>query len=132
MEFDEIYSTYLKKIEKRIAELIVVKDPKIIYKPFNYAMTQGGKRIRPMLTILTSAMFGTSDEKIIDLALSIEILHNFTLVHDDIMDESPLRRNKPTVYKKWNTPIAIITGDLMVGYAYSLLPKIMKIKIPIK
>lgn len=123
MDFNSIYNELLFKIEARINELIVTKEPTIIYEPFRYAMTQGGKRIRPILTILTSAMFGTTIEKVLDLSLAIEILHNFTLVHDDIMDESPLRRNKLTVFKKYNIPLAIITGDLMVGFAYSLLPK---------
>jgi geranylgeranyl diphosphate synthase type II len=84
-------------------------------------MQQGGKRLRPVLTLLACDMLGGNLHKALNPALGIEIFHNFTLVHDDIMDQAPLRRNKETVYKKWNTNIAILSGDTMFAIAYDYL-----------
>jgi geranylgeranyl pyrophosphate synthase len=85
-------------------------------------MAAGGKRIRPVLTMIAAGAAGGNPDEAVDCGTAIEILHNFTLVHDDIMDKSPMRRGKPTVHVKWNEPLAIITGDVMVGWAYRLLP----------
>jgi geranylgeranyl diphosphate synthase type II len=92
-----------------------------LYDAFKYAIDGGGKRIRPILTMITAAALGINPEDAIAPAMSIEVLHNFTLLHDDIMDNAYIRHGQPSVYKKWNANIAILTGDMMVGYAYKIL-----------
>lgn len=112
-----------------------IRTPKALYLPIDYAMRQGGKRIRPVLCLMGCDLFGGDLQKAMKPAIGIEIFHNFTLLHDDIMDQSPLRRGKPTVYKKWNTNIAILSGDTMFAMAYeyimqtepSLLLPVMKV-----
>lgn len=121
MNSKEEQKRLLELTEKRLSELIPNIEPKAIYEPFRYIMEEGGKRIRPILTMLAcGAICGTPD-KAVDAACAIEILHNFTLVHDDIMDNSPIRRGKETIHQKWDEPTAIIAGDTMVGYAYRIL-----------
>ena len=104
-------------------DCIKVKEPKKLYEPFEYIMTGGGKRLRPVLTVFSAGAVGNNPEDAIDPGIAIEILHNFTLAHDDIMDESPTRRGKETIHKKWDKPTAILVGDMMVGFAYNLLPR---------
>ena len=95
-----------------------------LYDAFKYTIEGGGKRIRPILTMITAAAFGEKKpEAAIHPALAIEVIHNFTLLHDDIMDNSPIRHGRATVYKKWNTDVAILSGDSMIGYAYKFLVK---------
>ena len=96
-------------------------NPKELYEPISYMMELGGKRLRPILTLMAYNLFDSEIEKAIPAAHAIEVFHNFTLVHDDIMDNAPLRRGKETVYKKWNMPIAILSGDLMMIKATQLL-----------
>jgi len=96
-------------------------EPKNLYDPIRYSMSVGGKRIRPILTILSAQMFGADYKKALPAALAIEIFHNSTLLHDDIMDKSSVRRGQPTIYKKWNTNIAILAGDAMIIQAYKQL-----------
>ena len=98
-------------------------EPKSLYEPIEYAMSQGGKRIRPLLTLMASDLFSGDIEKAKPSAIAIEILHNFTLLHDDIMDESPIRRGMPTVYKKYNENKAILSGDTMFAQAFLFLIK---------
>ncbi len=98
-------------------------NPKELYEPINYMMQLGGKRLRPILALMAFDLFDSNIEKAIPAAHAIEVFHNFTLVHDDIMDNAPLRRGKETVYKKWNMPIAILSGDLMMIKATQLLCK---------
>ena len=86
-------------------------------------MSIGGKRIRPILTLLGAELFGMPKEQAISQALSVEVFHNFTLVHDDIMDNAPLRRNMPTVHEKWNNNVAVLSGDVMLIKAYQILCK---------
>jgi len=123
MDHKEIYNEYLSKVEKKIAETVHLDEPKQLYEPLKYIMTGGGKRIRPVLTMISTAAFAADPNAAINSAVAIELLHNFTLVHDDIMDQSPMRRGKPTVHSKWDEPVAILLGDVMVGWGYSLLPK---------
>jgi len=123
MEFSEKYKQLLTKVEKRISEIVPNKEPRNLYEPFTYIMQAGGKRIRPVLCLISCGVVGGDIDKAIDSGVALEVLHNFTLVHDDIMDNSHIRRNRPTVHKKWNEPIAILAGDVMIGYAYNLLPK---------
>lgn len=96
-------------------------NPKELYEPINYMMQLGGKRLRPILALMACDLFDSNIEKALPAAHAIEVFHNFTLVHDDIMDNAPLRRGKETVYKKWNMPIAILSGDLMMIKATQLL-----------
>ncbi len=123
MEFSEKYKQLLNKVEKRISEIVPNKEPRNLYEPFTYIMQAGGKRIRPVLCLISCGVVGGDIDKAVDSGVALEVLHNFTLVHDDIMDNSHIRRNRPTVHKKWNEPIAILAGDVMIGYAYNLLPK---------
>ncbi len=121
MEFKE-YTQYLLQItETRLPELIPNFPPNEIYEPFRYIMEGGGKRIRPILTMLACGAVSGECEKALDAACSIEILHNFTLVHDDIMDNSPIRRGKETIHRKWDSAVAILSGDAMVGYSYRIM-----------
>ena len=92
--------------------------PENLYKPISYILNLGGKRIRPILTLMGADIFGSTPEEALPAALAIEIFHNFSLVHDDIMDTAPLRRGKETVHTKWNTNTAILSGDAMLIQAY--------------
>lgn len=89
----------------------------ILKEPYKYMISHGGKRFRPLLTLLTTGIFSGNHIKSKNQAIAMELLHNFTLVHDDIMDRSPLRRGELTIYKKWNDTIAILLGDLVIGIA---------------
>ena len=92
-----------------------------LYDPITYIMSLGGKRIRPLLTLLGYGLYGKNPTEIFSQAAALEVFHNFTLMHDDIMDQAPLRRGKPTVHEKWNANIAILSGDVMLVRAYDLL-----------
>lgn len=109
--------------------------PPSLYAPIAYTMHQGGKRMRPALTLLACEMFGGDIRKALYPAIGIEIFHNFTLVHDDIMDQAPLRRNRETVFKKWNTNLAILSGDTMFALAYDYLvrcdPDLLPLLLPL-
>lgn len=96
-------------------------EPKELYLPIEYTMSQGGKRIRPLLTLMGADLFDGDIEKAIFPAHSIEMLHNFTLLHDDIMDNSPLRRGMDTVYKKFGNNSAILSGDTMFAISYKYI-----------
>lgn len=96
-------------------------DPKSLYDSMNYIMSLGGKRIRPALVLAGNQMAKGIVEKALPIAHAIEIFHNFSLVHDDIMDASSVRRGKPTVHKKWNEPTAILAGDNLLIFAYKYL-----------
>ncbi len=96
------------------------KEPANLYKPISYILNLGGKRLRPVLTLMTADIFGTDHKRALDAAMAIEVFHNFSLVHDDIMDEAPLRRGKETLHKKWNLNTGILSGDAMLIYSYQL------------
>lgn len=115
------YSHYLALIEQAIAERPFNGTPKELYDPANYMLSLGGKRLRPVLVLMAHEMFGGNAEDALSAALAVEVFHNFTLVHDDIMDKAPLRRGKPTVHKKWDETVAILSGDLMMIRATELL-----------
>lgn len=95
--------------------------PVELYEPIKYMLSLGGKRMRPTLVLLAYSLKSDQWEKALEPAMSIELFHNFTLIHDDIMDEAPLRRGEPTVHAKWNRDIAILSGDAMLIHAYDLL-----------
>ena len=95
--------------------------PSELYEPIRYIMALGGKRFRPLLTLLAASIYADQWENAVKPAMAVEVFHNFTLMHDDIMDQAPLRRGKPTVHEKWNANTAILSGDVMLIRAYDLL-----------
>lgn len=118
----------MEKLQKLVAETFekveFPKSPEGLYEPLDYMIRIGGKRIRPMLCLLTYSLFGKDfDESVISPAVSLEVFHTFTLIHDDIMDKSPLRRGMPTVWTRWNEDTAILSGDVMLIDAYKRLAK---------
>ena len=112
--------TYQQKFVEYLEEYSVVKEPKNLYEPIQYILTLGGKRMRPVLTLMTSEIFNSDFKRSLNAALSIEVFHNFSLVHDDIMDDAPLRRGKKTVHEKWDINTGILSGDAMLIMAYQL------------
>ena len=114
-------NTYREIIEKRIKNISLDKYPESLYEPIKYFFGLGGKRIRPALTMMSCEAFGCNPTKALDAALSVETFHNFTLIHDDIMDSAETRRNEDTVHKKWNLNKGILSGDRMLILAYQLL-----------
>ena len=98
-----------------------ISPPAALYQPIYYLLNLGGKRLRPILTLMAADIFGNNHRKAIDAALAVEIFHNFTLMHDDIMDSAPIRRGSATVHNKWNTNTAILSGDAMMILAYQAL-----------
>jgi geranylgeranyl diphosphate synthase type II len=95
-----------------------IKEPKNLYEPIDYILKLGGKRMRPVLTLMAADIFSSDYKKALPAALAIEVFHNFTLVHDDIMDDAPLRRGKETVHEKWDISTGILSGDAMLILAY--------------
>ncbi len=93
-------------------------EPKNLYEPIRYILDLGGKRLRPILTLMTAELFGGDPDEAMDAALAIEMFHNFSLVHDDIMDDAPLRRGRTTVHEKWDLNTGILSGDAMLILAY--------------
>lgn len=112
---------FQEKLNEEIAKMELGSRPKELYDPLRYTLDLGGKRMRPILALMSYLSKKTDWERIVRPALSIELFHNFTLIHDDIMDEAPLRRGEPTVYKKWNKDIAVLSGDALMILAYDLL-----------
>ncbi len=111
-----------KIINKEInAHFLYIEEPKELYEPVKYVLSVGGKRLRPVLMLMACNLFSDDIEKAIKPALGIEIFHNFTLVHDDIMDNASLRRNRQTVHSKWNINIALLSGDAMSIKAYKYI-----------
>ncbi|MEP2773010.1 MAG: polyprenyl synthetase family protein [Fulvivirga sp.] len=111
----------LKLVEKEAKKLEYGMTPKELYQPIKYIMSLGGKRLRPLLTLMSYTLFKDDVESILKQAMAVEVFHNFTLMHDDIMDEAPLRRGKPTVHEKYNANTAILSGDVMMVKAYEML-----------
>lgn len=112
-----------KRVEDELAKLNLVAKPEFLYQPIAYTLSSGGKRIRPALCLMACEAFGSDISRAINSALALEIFHNFTLLHDDIMDNDDVRRNRPTVHKKWNQNAAILSGDAMQILAYQHLAK---------
>lgn len=106
------------------------KDPKGLYEPIGYTLASGGKRIRPTLAMIASSLFGGKEEEVLPAALALEVFHNFTLLHDDVMDRAEVRRGRPTVHVKWNDNTAILSGDQMLIEAYKLLSHVPTDKLP--
>jgi geranylgeranyl diphosphate synthase, type II len=110
-------------IESALKDTVYGTTPKELYEPIDYMMSLGGKRMRPLFVLTGCDLFDGDMNKALNGALAVEIFHNFTLVHDDIMDKAPLRRNKSTVHEKWNENTAILSGDVMLVKAYQELCK---------
>ena len=117
-------------IESEIINIKFPSSPGNLYNPLNYFLSIGGKRLRPVLTLLATELGGVQKEDAINCALAIEVFHNFSLIHDDIMDAAPIRRGKVTVHEKWNSNIAILSGDVLLVKAYQLLAKQKSQHIP--
>ena len=110
-------------ISSKIENEKIGREPISLYEPINYTLSNGGKRIRPLLTLMACNLFSENVNLALDAAFAIEIFHNFTLLHDDIMDKADIRRGNPTVHKKWNENTAILSGDAMFIKAYDYLFK---------
>jgi geranylgeranyl diphosphate synthase type II len=121
--------TYEKLIEQKIAELSIDKAPAQLYEPLRYILSIGGKRLRPQLIFIANALFEENIEDCAYAALAVELFHNFTLIHDDIMDNAPLRRGHQTVHEKWNANTAILSGDTMLVVAFAQINKIQSTRI---
>lgn len=117
---EELTKRYLSFLEQ--SELH--DQPRNLYEPINYIMALGGKRMRPTLVLLAYNAIKEPSKNALELAHSVELFHNFTLMHDDIMDEAPIRRGKPSVHAKWDLPTAILSGDLMLIKTYRQLAKV--------
>ena len=117
----DFFKTYQVLFDDHFKNFKINKSPNNLYDPIRYLMEIKGKRIRPILTLLSADVFGSNPIDALDSALSVEIFHNFTLVHDDIMDEAALRRGVLTVHKKWDINTAILSGDAMLIQAYKVL-----------
>lgn len=117
------FELYLNRTEAELSKLKFFGFPHNIYEPMNYMLQLGGKRIRPILTLAANEMFGGNIENAVAPAICTEIFHNFSLIHDDILDKAPFRRGKPTVHTKWNTDTAILSGDLMLVKSYEIISK---------
>lgn len=117
--FDEI----LRLIEHAIRGLEFNDPPKSLYEPITYTLSLGGKRIRPALVLMAYNIYKEDVSSVLDVAMGLEVFHNFTLLHDDLMDEADIRRGKPTVHKVWNANTAILSGDAMLIAAYRLMAK---------
>ncbi|WP_299271836.1 polyprenyl synthetase family protein [uncultured Psychroserpens sp.] len=112
--------SYHEVFVKHLDAFVSSKQPETLYNPINYILQLGGKRLRPILTLMTAEIFECDYKKALDAALSIEVFHNFSLVHDDIMDDAPLRRGQETVHEKWDINTGILSGDAMLIMAYQL------------
>ncbi|MBL0741609.1 polyprenyl synthetase family protein [Chryseolinea lacunae] len=114
-------SRYQQWIEQEISKQHFGKEPASLYEPIRYLMALGGKRLRPMLVLLGYSLYKSDVKKVVRYGVAVEAFHNFTLMHDDIMDKAPLRRGKMTVHKKWNVNTAILSGDVMLVKVYDML-----------
>jgi len=110
------HSAFIAYLEEKVPS----KEPATLYDPIHYILGLGGKRLRPILTLMTAEAFNDDYKKAMNAALSVEIFHNFSLIHDDIMDAAPLRRGQPTVHEKWDINTGILSGDAMLIMAYQL------------
>ncbi len=120
----------LSAIENYLAQADFPADPERLYAPISYSLSGGGKRLRPMLLLLACGVFGKNPLEALPAAAAVEVFHNFTLLHDDIMDNAAVRRGKPSVYAKWGQNIAILSGDAMMIYAYRLLSNVPAALLP--
>lgn len=107
--------------ENEVSFLNFGKEPHLLYEPIRYSMQEGGKRVRPLMLLLAANIFTDKIQPFLRTAIGVEMFHNFTLLHDDIMDNSPTRRGRDSVHRKWGSNVAILSGDAMMIYAYKLI-----------
>jgi geranylgeranyl diphosphate synthase type II len=117
-------------INKAIEQLDWKREPYGLYEPIEYTLSLGGKRLRPMLAVLASQIFNGNKQDVIPAALALEVFHNFTLIHDDVMDKAQVRRGQPTVHTKWDENTAILSGDQMMIEAYKQIAELSDSKLP--
>lgn len=120
----------LELFEATLRQLQTPEEPELLYAPIIYSMSGGGKRLRPVLLLLTAEAFGGNIDEAMTAAEAVEVFHNFTLLHDDIMDNASMRRGKPSVFAKWGGNVAILSGDAMLITAYKLLAELPAEKLP--
>ncbi len=121
MKITERQQKLSELIDEKLAELNLPEEPSLLYDPVRYTLNLSGKRVRPYLTLIGCGICGGNVQEALPAALSIELLHNFTLLHDDIMDRADTRRGKPSVFKKWDSNTAILSGDAMYAKAFKQL-----------
>tara|TARA_R110002072_G_scaffold142804_1_gene288271 strand:+ start:51814 stop:52788 length:975 start_codon:yes stop_codon:yes gene_type:complete len=114
----KLLEKYSSELDAALRDRNIVKEPHQLYDPIDYILSLGGKRLRPILTLMTCDFFGMDYKKAMDAALAVELFHNFSLIHDDIMDNAPLRRGNETVHEKWDVNTGILSGDAMLILAY--------------
>jgi Geranylgeranyl pyrophosphate synthase len=127
--FDDIQSVITAEVEREIRSLSET-EPGNLYQPIGYALSMGGKRLRPAMVLMAYNMFQDNIADALPVAMAVEVFHNFTLLHDDIMDKAEMRRNNPSVYKKYNENIAVLSGDAMSIMAYKYLLKSNSTQLP--
>ena len=115
---------YQEIINSKIKKIRIQGKPDQLYDPINYILNLKSKRVRPILSLLSYSLFKEDIEKITEPSIALEFFHNFTLIHDDIMDNADIRRGEDTIHKKWNKNIGILTGDLLMIFAYKMLEKV--------
>ena len=113
-----------QKVKKAIENLSFTQKPSTLFEPIQYILSLGGKRVRPVLTLMGANLFSGDVDKAMNAAIGLEIFHNFSLLHDDVMDKADRRRGQPTVHKKWNDNVAILSGDAMLIEAYNYISKV--------
>lgn len=118
------FSEILDLVAQEVAKLNWNRSPKELYAPIAYTLNLGGKRVRPALSLMAADLFDGNLAEVAPAAMALEVFHNFTLLHDDVMDNAPIRRGKPTVHEKWDTSTAILSGDVMSIEAYRLLAQV--------
>lgn len=112
---------YRDAFVKHLKKTIVLKEPRGLYEPVSYILETGGKRLRPVLTLMVTDIFDTKYKTALNAAMAVELFHNFTLIHDDIMDRASLRRGHKTIHEKWNLNTGILSGDVTMVMAYQFL-----------
>lgn len=127
-----IYSALIleEKINKEIESIPLQDSPSTLFEPIRYILSLGGKRLRPLLTLMGANLFGKDVDSAKTVAIGIELFHNFSLLHDDVMDRSDMRRGQPTVHKKWNDNTAILSGDAMLIESYNYISDVAQEKLP--
>lgn len=125
-ELSELQNLFVSELEGRTFG----ENPKSLYDPIHYILQLGGKRLRPVLTLLACEAFGKPAENAMEPAIGVELFHNFSLIHDDIMDNAPLRRGKQTVHEKWDVNVGILSGDMMLIEAYKHIAQVDKSILP--
>ncbi|MBQ9705698.1 MAG: polyprenyl synthetase family protein, partial [Paludibacteraceae bacterium] len=119
----------LKLVNEYLERLPYEREPQSLYEPVKYVLSMGGKRIRPVLMLLAYNLFREDPESILSSAVALETYHNYTLLHDDLMDNAPMRRGRPTVHKRWDANTAILSGDSMLVLAYERMAQCDPMKL---